>query len=75
LQKFLVLLLDVFFALQNNRLEDYPTWLLLHINSNHSNNSFLLVIAFHDVAIVATNFVSNFFLDELGTKLAAIKVY
>jgi hypothetical protein len=63
------------FASQNNRHKDHPTWLSLHICSSHSNNSFLLVITSHDVIIVVVNSISSYFLDELGTKLVAIKVY
>ncbi len=75
LQKILVLSLKVFSISHSNRHEDHPTWLLLHTHSSHSNNSFLLVIISHDIGIVAINFVNNFFLDELGTKPMAIKVY
>ncbi len=51
-----------------------PTWLLLHVRSSHANDSFLLVINSHDVKTVVVNSISSYFLDELGTKPAAIKV-
>jgi hypothetical protein len=60
---------------QNNWHEDHPTWLLLHVHSNHSNNSFLLVINSHTVKTVVVNSISSYFLDELGTKPATTKVY
>jgi hypothetical protein len=68
-------LLYISFALRNNRLEDHPIWLLQHIHFSHSNNSFPYIIISHDVGTIATNSIKSYFLNELNTKLAAIKVY
>ncbi len=61
LQKILVIPLNVFSDSQNNWHEEHQTWLLLHVHSTHSNNSFILILTFHDVGIIVTNSVSSFF--------------